>query len=617
MTLKAKLTLGSVVLATVMVGLVSAVELGNEIERHFEETLESAGVLRDVATNLVSQALNVHRTLKIEDALQDPELQRNLVSIKAYSHAILEIAVLNPQYKILLDSDNERVGITVPPLPDFRPIVTQAGWYRKLQVLTESGTHYYQLQELKLGPSPSEPQVLVRVVVEPALIRADIFPNLEKNAVVAVLSVLGAVVVTFLFSAVAFRPLGRIGHMLDLAAKGEYEAEPAPENTSNDELSVMASKVSLLGQRLRGAQFEVSDLRGNIDRLLQDLEDAVFVFDREFRLVFASGTVEKFLGTSRVGLAGKTLAAVFPPYTTLGLVIGQASENGKPVRNRRVPLPPRHESTGALDYVLLSVDVLESPPDSAGTGAGLLVRLRDPEAQRKIGHELQMADRLSALSRVSGGVAHEVKNPLNAILLHVEVARAKLAHGDTDVEQQMDIVSREILRLDRVVKTFLDFTRPVELTLANVPFHELVQEIVDLARPQAEFSKIRIAVNQEADHGDVRIDRDLIKQAFLNVVVNAIQAMPDGGELRFESSVNGEMAEIRISDTGSGIDPGLRDKIFRLYFTTKKDGSGIGLAMTFRIVQLHDGTIDFTSEPGKGTTFSIRLPMAAWTEDSA
>jgi hypothetical protein len=167
------------------------------------------------------------------------------------------------------------------------------------------------------------------------------------------------------------------------------------------------------------------------------------------------------------------------------------------------------------------------------------------------------------------------------------------------------------------VKTFLDFTRPVELTVTNVPFHELVQEIVDLARPQAEFSNISISVNQDAGHGDVRVDRDLIKQAFLNVVVNAIQAMPGGGELRFESSVNGEMAEIRISDTGSGIDAALRDKIFSLYFTTKKAGSGIGLAMTFRIVQLHDGTIDFTSEPGHGTTFSIRLPMAAWTEDSA
>jgi signal transduction histidine kinase len=238
------------------------------------------------------------------------------------------------------------------------------------------------------------------------------------------------------------------------------------------------------------------------------------------------------------------------------------------------------------------------------------VRLRDPEAQRKLGRELQTADRLAAISRVSSGVAHEVKNPLNAILLHVEVAKSKLAHGDTEIEPQMEIISREILRLDRVVKTFLDFTRPVELKLATVPLQELVGEIVELARPQADASRIRVSVEQQAEGAEVRVDRDLLKQAVLNVVVNAMQAMPEGGDLRFEAVANEDTAEIRISDTGAGIPPELREKIFRLYFTTRQQGSGIGLAMTFRIVQLHDGTIDFTSELGKGTTFLIRLPIA-------
>jgi hypothetical protein len=161
-----------------------------------------------------------------------------------------------------------------------------------------------------------------------------------------------------------------------------------------------------------------------------------------------------------------------------------------------------------------------------------------------------------------------------------------------------------------VVRTFLDFTRPVELHLDNVPMQELVREIVDLARPQITAANIRVSVRQEAEGVEVRVDRDLLKQAVLNVVVNAIHAMPDGGELRFEASAGQDTAELRISDTGVGIPPELREKIFRLYFSTKKEGSGIGLAMTFRIVQLHDGTIDFTSEPGKGTTFLIRLPIA-------
>jgi signal transduction histidine kinase len=236
--------------------------------------------------------------------------------------------------------------------------------------------------------------------------------------------------------------------------------------------------------------------------------------------------------------------------------------------------------------------------------------MRDPEAQRKINRELQTADRLSAISRITSGVAHEVKNPLNAILLHVEVARSKLSKGDTDVAEQMEIISREILRLDRVVRTFLDFTRPVELQLDNVPMQDLVREIVELAQPQTAAANIQVSVRQEAEGVEVRVDRDLLKQAVLNVVVNAMQAMPEGGELSFEASATKDTAELRISDTGTGIPAEVRDKIFRLYFSTKKEGSGIGLAMTFRIVQIHDGTIDFTSEPGKGTTFVIRLPIA-------
>ncbi|HJT88626.1 MAG TPA: ATP-binding protein [Bryobacteraceae bacterium] len=609
MTLQAKLTLGSVILASLMVGLVSTVDLANDMQREFDSTLQRADTLKTVATKMVSQTINRQRTVPLREALRDPDLQDVLVGILTESRAILEVAVVDPHYEILLDTDPARLGVTSPPYPDFRPLVTTTSLYQKMRVLLRHDTQYYQLQQ-SLGTA-NVPLLYVRVIIDPALIRGDIYGTLQKSAHAALIFVIGAVLLTFLLSAVALRPLGQLGRMLDQVAKGEYEPEKLPAaRPTSDEFARMASNVSMLGQRLRGAQFEVSDLRGNIDRLLQDLEDAVFIFNREMRLVFASGSVEKFLGTERGDLAGKSISDVFPPHTTLGLLIAQSAQTGRTVRNRRVPLssPLDGSSPGV---VLLSIDILESLPGTTLTGSGLLVRLRDPEAQRKIGRELQTADRLAALSRVSGGVAHEVKNPLNAILLHVEVARAKLAHGDTDVEPQMDIISREILRLDRVVKTFLDFTRPVELNLSTVPLQDLMREVVDLARPQAEASKIRVSVEQDVENVAVRVDRDLLKQAFLNVVVNAIEAMPEGGELRFVSTASEDTADVRIADTGPGIPQELREKIFRLYFTTKKEGSGIGLAMTFRIVQLHDGTIDFTSEPGKGTTFLIRLPIAA------
>ena len=607
MKLQAKLTLGFVLLATLMVGFLSAMDLVNNMDQRFDDTLERAEMLEKWASKDVSETLNAQRATPLRQALEDQVLADNLVDLMANAHAVLEIAVVDPATKdVLADSQTIRVGETSEEYPDFRRLVRTTNWYQKLKVLF--GGENYQLKEL-LGPPNASPVVALQVVVAPPLIRNDIDPALRQKAKVAIVSVVGAIAITFLFSTLAFRPLGRLARQLDLVARGEYESDKLiAAKPAGDEVSVMSSKVSLLGQRLRGAQYEVSDLRGNIDRLLQDLEDAVFIFNREGRLVFASGSVERFLGKRRSDLAGEPIASVFPQSTTLGQLIAQAARNGQPIRNRRVPLEPSGGPSGPA-VVLFFVDILDALP-GAGSGSGLLVRLRDPEAQRQLGRELQTADRLAAISRVTSGVAHEVKNPLNAILLHVEVAKAKLARGDTEVVPQMEIIGREILRLDRVVKTFLDFTRPVELKLANTALQNLVCELVDLARPQASAAGIHISVEQQATDGvEVRVDRDLLKQAMLNVVVNAIEAMPEGGELRFETLTLDHTAEIRISDTGPGIPPELRDKIFRLYFTTRKQGSGIGLAMTFRIVQLHDGAIDFNSEPGKGATFFIRLPI--------
>jgi signal transduction histidine kinase len=600
MNLKARLTLSFVLLAILLAGTISCVDLAGEINQQFAATLERAENLGTLASDLVGLSLNRQRTKPLAEAVADPEVSKMLSDTMLASGAIVEIAVLSPENEILADSIPDEIGKVLIPYDDFRPVVTDHGWYGKWRVLREK--KYYQLQQ-PLGPRNGPPILFVRVVVAPALIKASILPRLEENAIVALFSVLGAALVTMLVSAVAFRPLSRLRRQIESMTSGENPPEPAATSkAATDDLSVISSRVAQLGLQLRGAQFEVSDLRGNLGRLLRDLEDAVFLFNREGRLVFASGTVEKFTGLDAAALTGKTIAGIFSPETLLGQVIGQATTGGLTLSKRRVAAGP------GVSSALLSVDPLTAP---GGTGSGVLIRLHDPEVRRKLGRELQTADRLAALSRVSGGVAHEVKNPLNAILLHVEVARAKLAQGDTALEPQMDIISSEILRLDRVVKTFLDFTRPVELNLANMPLDEFVRDLVDLARPQADASRIRVVDERKADGVEVRIDRDLLKQALLNIVVNAIEAMPAGGELRLESSATGDTAEIRVSDTGPGIPPDLREKVFRLYFTTKQRGSGIGLAMAFRIVQLHDGTIDFTSEPGKGTAFFIRLPIAA------
>jgi signal transduction histidine kinase len=262
------------------------------------------------------------------------------------------------------------------------------------------------------------------------------------------------------------------------------------------------------------------------------------------------------------------------------------------------------------------VDFIESPDTLTRRPAGLLVRLRDPEVRRQLQDQLQLAERITAINRVTTGVAHEVKNPLNAMLMHLEIAKMKLARGDSDLDQQIEVISSEITRLDRVVKTFLDFTRPVDLKMRETPVNAFIESLVELTRPQAAAAGVCVETGLEAKDATITADVDLLKQALLNLVVNAIEAMPEGGTLRLETQVrassngSGDEVEIRIGDTGKGIPEHLREKIFKLYFTTKPSGSGIGLALTFRMVQLHGGKIDYVSESGSGTTFNVRFPLA-------
>lgn len=613
MHLRAQLTLWLVLVMALIVGAVGAFDLAQEINNQFAFTQERAAICMERAEEAFGRALDRSPSASIPDALrQDAELPNDLVKIMtAKNSPVIEIAVCDPQGIILADTGPTNVGTRFPSYPDFQPLV-EGSLTQKIRVLAGNAAKY-QLSEGLAPPGQPTPATYFRVVVYPRLIEQDIVPSLQSHAKTSILTLIGSIVAAFVFSAIAFRPIGKLGKMLDSVTKGEFESPPVlpGRKAPADEFSIVASKVNLLGQQLRGAQYDFSDLRGNFERLLDDLEDAVLVFGRDRRLVVAAGSVEKFLGRDRSELIGKTLIEIFPAATSLGLLLQKALQTGHSLRNQRVPVSTSGNGGSSVPVALLSVDVLEAPAaGAASAAAGILVRLRDPEATRQIGKQLQTAERLSAISRITGGVAHEVKNPLNAILMHVELARMKLAKGDHDLTPQMDIIGSEIVRLDRVVKTFLDFTRPVELHLSEVSLEAFVNDIAELARPLAETARIRLQVEQQAGNARISADLDLLKQALLNVVMNAIEAMPDGGDLRLESSVDGDNAEIRVSDTGCGIPPELKSKVFGLYFTTKQRGSGIGLAMTFRIVQLHDGTIDFASEPGKGATFIIRIPTA-------
>ena len=384
---------------------ISAVDAGNLMQLEFRAST-TADLVKVLSKDAVIDTLNRAARREPARGAGGPGAEAGLLNLLTSSRSIFSIDMVSvDNNEIMASTLKSRVNsIAVPVPPDFGPLVKDAGWIEKMKVLFSQEPQYYMLQE-PLG-SGVVTIFYVRVIIHPAFLREPLTETLLRHAKVAGLSIAAAVFLTFLFSMVAFRKLGRIGQMLDLAARGEFEAAPPPDSkVATDELSVMASKVTLLGQRLRGAQFEVSDLRGNIDHLLQDLEDGVFVFNREFRLVFASGSVEKFLGRDRSELPGQLLSDVFPPSTMLGLLIAQASQTPDRRCNRRVPVTAASDGVSGRRWCCYRWTTWKACPAASGD-IGILVRLRDPEATapRSIAN-LQTADRLSAISRISSEAA--------------------------------------------------------------------------------------------------------------------------------------------------------------------------------------------------------------------
>jgi signal transduction histidine kinase len=218
------------------------------------------------------------------------------------------------------------------------------------------------------------------------------------------------------------------------------------------------------------------------------------------------------------------------------------------------------------------------------------------------------SQRLAALGRLTSGVAHEVKNPLNSMMIHVELIKERLDAPTQEVRQSLEVIGGEIRRLDRVVQGFLGFMRPHELELKPIEVSALLHSVVVLIEAEWQSQGVRFVLDLAQGLPTIEGDEELLRQALLNLVQNACQAMPAGGVVTVSARVEDRTLCLRVADEGVGIAPEDVERMFALYYTTRPDGTGIGLSIVYRIVQMHDGTIDVRSEIGRGTTMTVRLP---------
>jgi signal transduction histidine kinase len=555
----------------------------------------------------------------VTDALRSHQpLNDVMSSVVRYSPTVQDVSVTDAHGMTLVSTDPDAVN--QPAVFRFSLASVQVGsaahqWkvvFGKPRVLDTS-------QSLDRNGVPF---LVAHVGVRSTFLKNSYEPWLRAALFFACAAALAAMVAAGLLANLALRPLETISTRLDslTRASGELGSDSSAlllaGGLGSDTVVRVTKTIDRLGEQMRTQEAGYTALQANLNQMLDTLRDGVLLFTADRRAVMVSDAVAYFLATpvneGHEEMVGKRLEEIFAPESALGAAVLEAFADGGQVSAQGVTLEDGRQVQISLDRI----------DDGLGGGGnmGTLLTLRDMESAAQLGQELEVARRLAAIGKLTSGVGHEVKNPINAMVVHLELLRGKLVPGGREAfggaQRHVDILAGEMQRLDRVVQTLADFSRPMELHLREHDLRQVVGVVIELTAAEMEENGVRVTVEAPPEPMMVRADAELMQQAVLNLLLNGMQAMPGGGAIQVRMRREHQFAVVEVADDGEGIPVDLLPRIFELYFTTKPKGSGIGLAMTYRILQLHGGAMEVRSNaepdsPERGTVFTFRLPIAA------
>ncbi|HET9785160.1 MAG TPA: ATP-binding protein [Terriglobales bacterium] len=607
MQLKTKLTLSIAALVLLVVLAVNLIFLAGGLRQQLSEVYNHADFLSREIYNQMNQELaqaNLTNlgtpagaaTLRtfVGQLRQSPAMGNLFSSAIGYNSAIRDVALVAPDGTVVMDSNPLLEGAALPQRLPMSEVMN-AGLWTQVRAVFGPETIYAVGLGTQVG---GQALATITVGVDTVLLRQAMLGRMRTLLLYGGLIVLLATGLAWSLADLALSPLAGISAQLDaLSAAGGGSDQ-------GDEFGRVRSKIQRLGREIEDTRQVYSALQENVSQVLGGLEEGLLLFDAQGQCVMASAALPRLLGLATGECAGRAVEEIFAGDSSLDRAVRQA------VRLKQ-PLPARELERHAGGRPLLAR--LDMVPDGGGQ-TGALLMVRDAEPLNRLESELELARRLSAVGRLTRGVAHEVKNPLNAMSIHLQLLRAKAGGESPVLGPHIDVIGREIERLDRVVRTFLDFSRPVELKLVAADLSEVARQVVQLAQAGAEAGGMRLRLAAPDPGPRVWLDRDLVEQALLNLINNGLQAM-DGAEngrsLHVEVLEQDLHGLIRVRDEGPGIAPEHRDKIFDLYFTTRAEGTGIGLALAARIMQMHHGSIELepaAAAPG-GASFLLRFPL--------
>ena len=610
MQLRTKLVLAITSLVFIIAGVLSLVFVSQMLHAAVKQSYDTNKTVASEVRFAVQSALenglkdrevnpndpNELRGLAAEAVRRDKVLQATMDAVNRYSFTVYDINIGDAQGRTLLSTN---------PDNQDKPMVTRQDYGALLdanfvQLLREVYGKPRVFDVAAALDRNGEPFITVHVGVSTALLGAVYKPWLSETEQLMGFVLITALLAAFFLSNLALRPLEAISLQLDYWTSGDGVTTEAAEDRRQDAAERVSTQIKKIGQRMRNVEEVFSALKENLDQILGNLQDGIVLLTHDGRAVLVSEAARRLLMIKNGDGVGLQAQEIFDPSNVLGAALREAYENGEPLVQEEM----RTESGRRLQ---VSLDFIQD--DTTQQGLGALVTLHDLESVEEIESELELSRRMAAIGRLTSGVGHEVKNPINAIVVHLELLRNKLSEESAPAQRHLEVIESEIRRLDRVVQTLVDFSRPVEVQLREQDLRDVISDVLALSAEELTRRNIWVESVIPDKPVIVNIDSDLIKQAVINVVENGAQAMPEGGKLRIRLEEDRKTAVLRIADEGGGIPAEIREKIFDLYFTTKSTGSGIGLAMTYRILQLHHGSVEVESEEGRGTEFRFRIPL--------
>ena len=354
----------------------------------------------------------------------------------------------------------------------------------------------------------------------------------------------------------------------------------------------------ILVQTFKGSQLRLKTMSTFTDTLVSSLPVGLIATAPNGEIRTCNRSAIQMLNLDQLKSVGKRLDDVLDKQIVSLLNNG----NDEKTYHWDIRLPAESGDAKSLHVTKLAIE------DKARVNQGIMLLVQDLSQLRELEDQLQRAERDAVVGRMAAGVAHELRNPLSSIKGLALLLKSKIEQDSLSL-QTADLLVDEVERLNRSISELLDYARPAKLEVRNLEIDELLAKAVMLVRSDAEAGSIVIEENYYCGACQIMGDEDKLTQVMLNLCLNSIQAMADGGTLNISTSMEEKWAVVEIADNGSGIAPDITSKIFEPYFTTKHGGTGLGLAMSAKIIDDHKGQIQISSDQGRGTTVSVKLPL--------